>query len=58
MTIGHEMYVKEEVESQQLVEAMDSLQQVEEQKARRINRIQVTVFTAAGLLLGYFFSFE
>ncbi|QUL53434.1 hypothetical protein KDC22_24015 [Paenibacillus tritici] len=50
-----QLFAENEHQRQQLAEAMDSLHQVEEQKARRLNRIQVTVFTAAGLLLGYFF---
>ncbi|MCL6601241.1 MAG: hypothetical protein K6T94_00050 [Paenibacillus sp.] len=50
-----QLFAENERQRQQLAEAMDSIHQVEEQKARRLNRIQVTVYTAARLLLGYFF---
>lgn len=50
-----QLFAENERQRQQLAEAMDSLHRAEEQKARRLKRIQVTVVTAAGLLLGYFF---
>lgn len=40
---------------QQLAAAMDSIHKVEEQRARRLEKIRVTVYVAIGLLLGYFF---
>lgn len=42
-------------QNEQLTQALDTLQQADQQKTSRLKKVRVTIYTAAVLLVGYFF---